>query len=66
MTMREKLSGYCFDVKWIAGKNHQIADALSRAPLFEPEEELGMMIDTAPLFFILGHDTQLVIIYSNT
>ena len=45
--MREKFTGYCFDVKWIAGKNHQIADALSRAPLFEPEEEPDIIIDTA-------------------
>ena len=34
-----KLLGYSFKVKWIAGKNHEIADALSRAPVFQPEEE---------------------------
>ena len=34
-----KLLGYSFKVEWIAGKNHEIADALSRAPVFQPEEE---------------------------
>ena len=37
---REKLSSYNFEVQWQEGKSHLIADALSRAPLFEaPEEE---------------------------
>ena len=47
MCMREKLSGYTFSVKWVPGKNHQIADALSRAPFFAPEEEEDITIDTA-------------------
>ena len=29
MRMREELLGYNFSVKWVPGKNHQIADALS-------------------------------------
>ena len=45
--MHEKLSGYTFCVKWVPGKNHHIADALSRAPFFAPEEEEDIMIDTA-------------------
>lgn len=32
--MREKMVAYTFEVKWNAGKDHQIADALSRAPVF--------------------------------
>ena len=34
----EKLAGYTFQVQWTPGKQHQIADALSRAPVFDPEE----------------------------
>ena len=30
----EKLIGYNFDLCWSAGKEHLIADALSRAPVF--------------------------------
>ena len=36
--MREKLAAYNFIVTWVPGKTHLIADALSRAPLFTPEE----------------------------
>ncbi len=40
---REKLLAYNFTVEWCAGKDHMIADALSRAPVFpackEDEEE---------------------------
>ena len=43
--MREKLSGYNFDVKWVPGKTHWIADALLRAPLFSAQEEEGIDID---------------------
>jgi hypothetical protein len=32
-----KLLGYTFKVKWVPGKNHVIADALSRAPAFAAE-----------------------------
>ena len=39
MRMREKLTGFNFEVKWVAGKSHSIADALSRAPIFQPQEE---------------------------
>ena len=35
----EKLSDYTFTVEWMEGKAHQIADALSRAPVFSPPEE---------------------------
>ena len=34
-----KLLGYCYDVEWIPGKKQTIADALSRAPVFDPDEE---------------------------
>ena len=47
MRMREKLTNFSFEVKWVEGKTHMIADALSRAPVFQPEEEDDEAIDTA-------------------
>ena len=38
MRMREKVTSYNFTVIWTPGKNHHIADALSRAPVFGPCE----------------------------
>ena len=45
--MREKVAKYSFDVNWVPGKTHYIADALSRAPLFSPQEQPDLDIDTA-------------------
>ena len=45
--IREKLLPYTFTLKWVAGKSHHIADALSRAPLFQPADLDDMVIDTA-------------------
>ena len=46
--IREKLAEFNMIVKWLPGKSHHIADALSRAPLFAgPEEEEELSIDTA-------------------
>ena len=39
MRMREKLVEYNFKVHWVEGKNHKIADTLSRYPVFAPNEE---------------------------
>ena len=39
MRMREKIQEFTFEVEWVQGKTHYIADALSRAPVFAPEEE---------------------------
>ena len=35
--MKESLSLYSFTTKWICGKQHKIADALSRAPVNQPD-----------------------------
>ena len=45
--LREKITMYSFQVRWVPGKTHLIADALSRAPLFVPEELPDLEIDTA-------------------
>ena len=37
--LREKLSDFSFEVHWVPGKVHLIADALSRAPFFDPPEQ---------------------------
>ena len=39
MCMKEKLTDFSFEVKWVKGKTHMITDALSRAPVFQPEED---------------------------
>ena len=39
LRFREKLASYTFEVIWTPGKTHYIADALSRAPVFDPVEE---------------------------
>ena len=45
--MREKIAKYSFEVIWVPGKTHFITDALSRAPLFSPQEQPDLKIDTA-------------------
>ncbi len=37
--LRMKLSPYSFTLRWTAGKQHELADALSRYPVFQPQAE---------------------------
>ena len=39
MRMREKIEEFTLKVKWVQGKTHNIANALSRLPIFAPKEE---------------------------
>ena len=45
--LREKVAMFSFQVCCVPGKTHLIADALSRAPLFELEDLPGLEINTA-------------------
>ena len=45
--LREKIAAYCFKVTYVPGKTHNIADALSRAPIFPGTNELNIQVDTA-------------------
>ena len=56
--MREKLLPYTFTVKWVAGKEHHFADALSRAPLFTPVDLDDMYIDTARTCLVSAESTK--------
>ena len=64
--MREKLTDYVFPLMWVAGKTHEIADALSRYPVFAGED-LGDPAVSVPIdgpvilaFSSPGHLTDLV------
>ena len=46
MRMRENIIEFTLKVSWVEGKMHNIADTLSRAPIFAPEEE-ELTIDCA-------------------
>ena len=47
MRMREKLTNFSFKVKWVKGKMHMIAETLSLALVFQPEEEEKETHETA-------------------
>ena len=63
--MREKLAAYNFIVTWVPGKTHLIADALSRAPLFTPEEHPDLEVDTALSCLTMTKDPSIHIISDN-
>ena len=51
MRMREKLTIYSFQVDWVQGKTHLIADALSRSPVFKPDEDSSFEQDSPAFCF---------------
>ena len=61
--IREKLLEYKFTVTWVPGNSHLIADTLSRAPLFPPEEVEDIAIDTACVCLTKSSSNQLSIIF---
>ena len=42
MQMREKIQEFTFKVKWVQGKTHYIADALSRSPVFAKKKKRNL------------------------
>ena len=63
--MREKLAAFNFSVTWVPGKTHLIADALSHAPLFKPEEHPDLKVDTALSCLTMTKDPSINIITDN-
>ena len=45
--LREKVAMFSFQVCWVPGKTHLVANTMSCAPLFAPEELPDLEIDTA-------------------
>ena len=48
--LREKVMQYAFEVQWVAGKSHLMADALSRQPVFAPSPD--EVIESASLAIV--------------
>jgi hypothetical protein len=55
--IRERLLAYSFELSWTPGKEHRIADALSRAPYFPAEAEMEVTI-----FGVLADDPAMALI----
>ena len=61
--LREKVCAYSFDVTYVPGKSHSIADALSRAPIFPGSDDLDIQVDTALAHLTTARDPALSIVY---
>jgi transposase InsO family protein len=44
--IRETLLPYTFNTIWVPGKTHEIADALSRHPVFQPDDSTSEYVNT--------------------
>ena len=62
--MREKVAMFSFNVTWVPGKIHLIADALSRALLFSPQEQSDLEVDTAITCLATTSHPSLDVVYS--
>ena len=60
--LREKVTGYQFTVTYVPGKTHNIADALSRAPIFPGSDNMDIQIDTALAHLVTTSDPALKVI----
>ena len=56
---------FSFTVSWVPGKTHLIRDALSRAPLFLPQEQPELEVDTAITCLAATSRPSLDVIYSS-
>ena len=63
--LREKVAGYQFTVIYVPGKTHNIADALSRAPIFPGSEDLDIQVDTAFAQLATTSNPALKVIYES-
>ena len=60
LNFREKVQNFNFEVRWVAGKTHYIADALSQFPVFEPDpnnEAMKITKYTMPSHACESHQT---------
>ena len=59
---RERLTGYNFDLSWHEGKTNQIADALSRAPVFPATEtDSDNLVDVCHAISTLQKDPESIL-----
>ena len=49
LRIREKLTDCVFSITWVAGKIHEITDALSQYPAFSGEELGDLLMDRSSL-----------------
>jgi transposase InsO family protein len=61
--LREKMTPFRFTLCWTAGKTHSMADALSRAPIFDPPEESADDTLNITLCHRIATDPQLQILF---
>ena len=63
--LREKIATYCFKVIYVLGKTHDIADALSWAPIFPGTDKLNIQVNTALAHMAATRDSALKIVHES-